>query len=60
MQTETTGAQLHAKSKEHADIVRAIADSMKVRQWAVEQAVKCGGFEAPAMAEKFYDFVTKA
>jgi len=62
MNEQVTGAQIKAHQQETAKIVKSIADQMKLRQWAAEQALKClpcSQEDLRAAANFFYDFVTK-
>jgi len=59
MDKDATAAQMHAAQKERQELIGRIASEMRLRQWAVEQAVKCAPGMAAELTEFFYDFVTK-
>lgn len=54
-----SGAQLHEKSAAIKREVMRILDDTKLRQWAVEQAVKSVPNDIVALTNFFYNFATK-
>lgn len=60
MSEAKTGLQVKAERDETKKLVDAIAKQMNLRQWCVEQAVKCSSpADMERMINLFYDFVTK-
>lgn len=59
-----TAADIHREQKQLEHLTVALARQMKLRQWAVEQAVKIAGHpnfhgDIKELAHFFYDFVIK-
>lgn len=53
-----TGADVRNAGVKIEEITKEIAGQMKIRQWCVEQAVKCAPNDVEVNTKFFYNFVT--
>lgn len=60
----TAAADIKRAKDERVDIIKQLSETMKIRIWAVEQAVKMAGcgtnFDFDVVVQFIYKFATKA